>query len=211
LFRQGGESMPTGRGPKRASGRWDPALEGAILDATLAAVAELGYDRMTMDELAARAGVGKAAIYRRWSSKGEVVAQAIAHWRRSLGRAPSSDTGSLSGDLDALVEAIPDYDADDVNMFRVVMGVATAAMRDPALSAALDDLVLSVPRQVLRSVLDRAVSRGEISTERDLSLLPDAVLGLNLLRMISGRPLDRIYVRRVLDDVVLPLATAHQP
>ncbi|MEZ0052607.1 AcrR family transcriptional regulator [Mycobacterium sp. MAA66] len=200
--------MPTGRGPKRAAGRWDPSLEGAILDAALAAVAELGYDRMTMDDLAARAGVGKAAIYRRWSSKGEVVAEAIAHWRRSLGPSTTPDTGSLRGDLDALVEAVRDYNDNELNMFRVVIGVATAAMRDPVLSAALDDLVLSVPRQVLRSVLDRAVARGEISSELDLSLVPDAVLGLNVLRMISGRPVDRIYVRRVLDDLVLPLATA---
>ena len=63
--------MPTTRAPKRAAGRWDPTLEATILDATLAAVTELGYDRMTMDDLAARAGVGKAAIYRRWSSKGD--------------------------------------------------------------------------------------------------------------------------------------------
>lgn len=200
--------MPTTRAPKRAAGRWDPTLETTILDATLAAVTELGYDRMTMDDLAARAGVGKAAIYRRWSSKGEVVAQAIAHWRRSLGTAPAPDTGSLQGDLDALVDAVPDYDAKDIDTIRVVVGVATAAMSDPVLSAALDDLVLSVPRQVLRSILDRAVTRGEISSARDLTLLPDAVLGLNILRMISGRPIDRIYVRRVLDDVVLPLATA---
>ncbi|MUL47294.1 TetR/AcrR family transcriptional regulator [Mycobacterium sp. CBMA293] len=200
--------MPATRAPKRAAGRWNPALEGTILDATLAAVAELGYDRMTMDDLATRAGVGKAAIYRRWSSKGEVVAEAIAHWRRSLGPAPTPDTGTLRGDLDALVDAIHEYDAAEMNMFRVVIGVATAAMRDPVLSAALDDLVLSVPRQVLRSILDRAVTRGEISATRDVTLLPDAVLGLNILRMISGRPIDRIYVRRVLDDVVLPLATA---
>jgi AcrR family transcriptional regulator len=152
--------MPTGRGPKRAAGRWDPSLEGAILDAALAAVAELGYDRMTMDDLAARAGVGKAAIYRRWSSKGEVVAEAIAHWRRALGPSTTPDTGSLRGDLDALVEAVRDYNDNELNMFRVVIGVATAAMRDPVLSAALDDLVLSVPRQVLRSVLDRAVGGG---------------------------------------------------
>lgn len=200
--------MPASRTPKRAAGRWNPTLEGTILDATLAAVAELGYDRMTMDDIAARAGVGKAAIYRRWSSKGEVVAQAIAHWRRSLGPAPAPDTGTLRGDLDALVAAVPDYNVEEINMFRVVVGVATAAMHDPGLSAALDDLVLSVPRQVLRSILDRAVTRGEIPTTNDLTLLPDAVLGLNILRMISGRPIDRIYVRRVLDDVVLPLAAA---
>ncbi|OBJ38607.1 hypothetical protein A5630_28900 [Mycolicibacterium mucogenicum] len=198
--------MAATRSPKRGSGRWDPTLEGTILDAALAAVTDVGYDRMTMDEVAARAGVGKAAIYRRWASKGEVVAHAIAHWRRSLGPTPAPDTGTLRGDLDALVDAVPDYDAADVNMFRVVIGVATAAMHDPGLSAALDDLVLSVPRQILRSILDRAVARGEISIENDLALLPDAVVGLNVLRMISGRPIDRIYVRRVLDGLVLPLA-----
>ena len=200
--------MPTARAPKRTAGRWDPSLEGTILDATLTAVAELGYDRMTMDDLAARAGVGKAAIYRRWSSKGEVVAEAIAHWRRSLGATPTPDTGSLHGDLDALVQAVRDYNDNEIDTFQVVIGVATAAMHDPVLSAALDDLVLSAPRQVLRSVLDRAVRRGEIGAGRNLSLLPDAVLGLNVMRMMSGRPIDRIFVRRVIDDLVLPLATA---
>jgi AcrR family transcriptional regulator len=199
--------MPTGRGPKRAAGRWDPSLEGTILDAALAAVTELGYDRMTMDDLAARAGVGKAAIYRRWSSKGEVVAQAIAHWRRSRGPTSPPDTGSLRGDLDALVSAVQDYSEQEIDTVRVVIGVATAAMRDPALSAALEDLVLSVPRQIMLAVLERAADRGEISVERDLSLLPDTVLGLNVLRMLSGRPIDRSFVRQVLDDVVLPLAT----
>jgi AcrR family transcriptional regulator len=200
--------MTTGRGPKRTSGRWDPTLEGAILDAALAAVADVGYDRMTMDEVASRAGVGKAAIYRRWSSKGEVVAQAIAHWRRSRGPVVAPDTGTLRGDLDALIADIPDYSDAEIRVIRMVIGVAAAAMQDPSLAAALDDLVLSVPRQILRSVLDRAVSRGEIDAGRDLTLLPDTVLGLNVLRMIAGRPVDRVFARRVLDDVILPLATA---
>ncbi|MDH6244316.1 TetR/AcrR family transcriptional regulator [Mycobacterium sp. OTB74] len=199
--------MPTGRGPKRAAGRWDPSLEDTILDAALAAVTELGYDRITMDDLAARAGVGKAAIYRRWSSKGEVVAQAIAHWRQSRGPTSPPDTGSLRSDLDALVSAVQDYSEQEIDTIRVVIGVATAAMRDPALATALDDLVLSVPRQIMLAVLERAVDRGEISADRDLSLLPDTVLGLNVLRMLSGRPIDRSFVRQVLDDVVLPLAT----
>jgi hypothetical protein len=91
---------------------------------------------------------------------------------------------------------------------RVIAGVATAAAQDAVLAAALDELVLSTPRQLMRSVLDRAVARGEIPAGRDLTLVPDALLGLNLLRVITRRPIDRLWVRRVLEEVVLPLATA---
>ena len=80
------ESAGSGRVVRaRNPGRLDRSLDGAILDATLAGVAELGYDRLSMDDIASRAGVGKAAIYRRWPSKAVVVADAIAHWRRRLG------------------------------------------------------------------------------------------------------------------------------
>jgi hypothetical protein len=89
--------------------------------------------------------------------------------------------------------------------------VATAAMHNPVLAAALDDLVLSTPRQVVRAVLDHAVARGEITAGRDLSLIPDVALGLNVLRVMTGRPIDRVYVRRVLEDVILPLAGASAP
>lgn len=201
------QAAPTSRGA-RSRGRLDRSLDAAILDATLAGVAELGYDRLSMDDVASRAGVGKAAIYRRWPSKPVVVADAIAHWRRRLGPIEPPNTGSLRGDIEALVAAVPDLDDADSHMIRVVVGVATAAMHNPVLAAALDDLVLSAPRQVVRAVLDHAVARGEIPASRDLSLIPDVALGLNVLRVITGRPIDRVYVRRVLEDVILPLAGA---
>lgn len=194
--------------PRRARrpGRLDRSLDAAILDATLSGVAEVGYDRLSMDDVASRAGVGKAAIYRRWPSKAVVVADAIAHWRRRLGPVEPPNTGSLRGDIDAVVATTPDFDDADSQMIRVVVGVATAAMHNPVLAAALDDLVLSAPRQAVRAMLDRAVARGEIPAGRDLSLIPDALLGLNILRVITGRPIDRVYVRRILEDVILPLA-----
>jgi len=194
--------------PRRSPGRLDPSLDTAILDAALKGVAEHGYDRLSMDDLASRARVGKAAIYRRWPSKAEVVADAIAHWRRGLGPVDPPDTGSLRGDIDALVAAVPDLDDADLSTIEVIIGVATAAMHNPVLAAAMDDLVLSRPRQMIRVVLDHAVARGEIAASRDLSLVPDVALGLNVLRMITGRPIDRVFVRRVLEDVILPLATA---
>lgn len=201
--------QPTGASSRaRRPGRLDRSLDAAILDATLAGVAEVGYDRLSMDAVASRAGVGKAAIYRRWPSKAVVVADAIAHWRRRLGPLEPPNTGSLRGDIDALVAATPELNDADVQMIRVVVGVATAAMGDPVLAAALDDLVLSTPRHVIRAVLDHAVARGDIPAGRDLSLIPDVALGLNVVRVITGRPIDRVYVRRVLEDVILPLAGA---
>jgi hypothetical protein len=89
--------------------------------------------------------------------------------------------------------------------------VATVAVREPTLAAAIDELVLAQPRQMLKAVLDRAVGRGEISPDRDLTLVPDVVLGLNMLRVVTGRPVDRVFVRRVLEDIILPLVTASAP
>ncbi|OMC44062.1 TetR/AcrR family transcriptional regulator [Mycobacterium sp. IS-1264] len=209
MKRESGQASTSSR--SRSPGRLDRSLDAAILDATLAGVAEVGYDRLSMDDVASRAGVGKAAIYRRWPSKEVVVADAIAHWRRRLGPVEPPNTGSLRGDIDALVAATPDLNDADTHMIRVVVGVATAAMHNPVLAAALDDLVLSTPRQVVRAILDHAVARGEIPADRDLSLIPDVALGLNVLRVITGRPIDRVYVRRMLEDVILPMAGGPAP
>lgn len=204
----GRDAVANRRGRPRTPRGLDRSLDAAILDAALSGVAESGYDALTMDAVAARARVGKAAIYRRWSSKPEVVAAAIAHWRRGHGPGEAPDTGSLRGDIEALISAVPDYSTGELTTIGVIMGVATAATRDPLLAAALEDFVLSTPREILRSVLNRAVARGEVPADRDLTLVPDVALGLNFLRMVSGRPIDRLFVRRVLEDVVLPLATA---
>jgi AcrR family transcriptional regulator len=209
------QSVPAGekmRARRKQQGRnlrrLDRSLDAAILDAALAGVAQQGYDRISMDAIAARARVGKAAIYRRWPSKAAVVADAIAHWRRRLGPVEPPNTGSLRGDIEALVAAVPDFDDAELSTIKVVMGVATAATHDPVLAAALEDLALSQPRRMLTAVLDHAATRGEIPTGRDLTLAPDVIMGLNMLRLVTGRPIDRVFVRRVLEDVILPLANA---
>ncbi|AGZ49439.1 TetR/AcrR family transcriptional regulator [Mycobacterium kansasii] len=204
---------PLKRAPRvrRSPGRLDRSLDAVILEAALAGVAENGYDQLSMDDIASRARVGKAAIYRRWPSKAEVVADAIAHWRRGVGPVDPPNTGSLRGDIDALVAAVPDFEAADQATIRIIVGVATAAMHHPVLAAALDDLVLSRPRQLIRVMLDHAVARGEVPAGRDLTLIPDVAMGLNVLRVMTGRPVDRVFVRRVLEDVVLPLAIAPGP
>lgn len=160
-----------------------------------------------MDDIASRAHVGKAAIYRRWPSKAAVTAAAVVAWRRErFGVLAAPDTGTLRGDVEALLAAVPDVDAGDRGAVGLIMDVATAASRDAVLAAAVEEHVLAPPRQVLATVLARAAARGEIPPGRDLSLAPDVVLGLNMLRMVTGKPVDRAFARHVLETVILPLA-----
>jgi AcrR family transcriptional regulator len=184
----------------------DPSREAAILEAALEGLAEHGYDRLTMDEIAALAHAGKGALYRRWSSKAALVVDAVIAWR--LARAPIEvpDTGSVRGDLDAALAAMREFDERDQAMLGVFLGLVTAAHRDSVLAEVIDSNLLEMPRRALREVFDRGVRRGEISPDRDLSLVPDMIFGLNFLRSVTGKPLDRAFIRRVFDSVVLPLA-----
>jgi AcrR family transcriptional regulator len=191
--------------------RLDPARDAAILEAAFDGLAEVGYDRLSMDDIAARAHVGKAAIYRRWSTKADVVVAAMIRWREQMGAMTVPDTGSLRGDAEAIVAMVPDFGEEDRNVLGVLLGLATAAARDPALATALRDHALSRSRQALRAVLDRAVARGEIPPDRDLTLVPDILHGLNALRLMTGQPIDKAFIRRVFDDVILPLVTAPVP
>ena len=72
----------------------------------------------------------------------------------------------------------------------------------------MDAQLLSMPRRALRQVLERAADRGEIPAGRNLDLAPDVVIGLNLLHIITGHPVDRTFMHRVLYEVLLPLVTA---
>lgn len=200
----GGERRTTvGSGGRRL----DRSRDVAILRAAIEGLAEVGYDRLTMDDVAARAHAGKGAIYRRWPSKAALVVDAVMAWREEMGTVAVPDTGSLAGDIDAVVAAVPAAGDADREQLSVIAAVLTAASRDPELGAAVSEHVLERPRQGVRELLDRAVRRGEIPPDRDLDLLPDLLVGLSLTRLVTGRVPDREFVRRVFDQVVLPLAT----
>ncbi|MGO9971298.1 MAG: TetR/AcrR family transcriptional regulator [Solirubrobacteraceae bacterium] len=192
--------------PAHRGGRpLDPARDAAILQAALDGLADLGYDRLSMDEIATRAHAGKGALYRRWPSKAALVVDAILDWREAQAPITAPDTGSLRGDLDAMIQAVPDFDDAAKQQIAVFHGLATAANRDPELKAAFSTQLLERPRWVIGEVLERAVARGEISAELDLELIPDIIIGLNLVRMVTGEFPDRSYVQRVLNTIIYPL------
>ena len=197
----------TPRPVSRAGRPRDPSLDQAILCAALDGLADLGYDRLSMDEIASRAHAGKGALYRRWPSKAAVVVAAMIAWREQTVPLRTPDTGTLKGDLEAIIAAIPDFDQAARQQMAVLIGLASAASRDSELRTALADNLLARPRRLLRDVLDRAVLRGEIAADCDLELLPDIVIGLNVLQVMLGETPDRKHVSRVLNTIIYPLVT----
>jgi AcrR family transcriptional regulator len=195
---------------QRTDGRLDRSRDPAILNAALAALTEHGYDATNMNDIAARAGVGKAAIYRRWSSKAALITDVLVHWRPDLLSDEAPDTGSLTGDFDALVERAARND-DDLISNDLVLRVALEAAHDPELATALDNLMLHKGRRVVSAVLRQAAARGEVSADRDWSLVADVVTAMGLMRVIGGQTVDAKFVRQVIDALVLPAVRAPDP
>lgn len=188
---------------QRTVGRLDRSRDPAILNAALAALTENGYDATNMDDIAARAGVGKAAIYRRWSSKAALITDVLVYWRPDLRTDDAPDTGSLAGDIEALIERAVAYDNGLITN-DLVLRVALEATRDPQLATALDDLMLLRGGRQISTILARAVARGEIAADRDWSMVADVLTAMSLLRVLNGRTVDANFLRQVTDTLVLP-------
>ncbi|BBY44821.1 TetR/AcrR family transcriptional regulator [Mycolicibacterium celeriflavum] len=188
---------------QRTEGRLDRSRDPAILDAALAALKEHGYDAANMNDIAACAGVGKAAIYRRWSSKAALMTDALVYWRPDLLTDDSPDTGSLEGDLDALIERA-ERNEDAMVSFDLILRVALEAVHDRELASALDDLMLLRGRRKISAILQRAADRGEISASRDWSLVADVTTAMSLMRVVNGQRVDSTFIRQVIETLVMP-------
>jgi AcrR family transcriptional regulator len=160
-----------------------------------------------MTDVAARAGVGKAAIYRRWLSKAALVTDALVYWRPDLMSDDAPDTGSLTGDFELLVERAARND-DDLISNDLVLRVSVEATHDPELGTALDDLLPQKGRRMILAILKQAAARGEISGDRDWSLVADVLTAMALMRVVSGQTVDAKFVRQVIDTLVLPAVRA---
>lgn len=181
-----------GRGPGRPR---DRAAGDAILDATLKLLAEEGYEGLTTDRIAAVAGVGKATIYRRWSSKEEVVAAAAM---RLSAEVPTPDTGDLEADLRAIAEGLAAVFAQPATA-RLVAALLARMPHDPALAENLRQGFLAARRRAAHVVLERAGERGEIASGVDLEIAVDLLAAPFYYRMlVTGTSIDR----RFADDVV---------
>ena len=174
----------------------------AICDATLALLLEVGYDRMSMDAVAARAHASKATIYRRWAGKQELVLDAVKS--RGPGLTVPEDTGSLRGDLVATyrsaVRGSAGQDAD------LIAGVLRAMRSAPELADCVRSQVVESKCDVSRTIVARAVERGELPATTDPLILHEVASALWFHRvLVVGADVDDAFIAHVVDDVLMPL------
>lgn len=178
----------------------------AILAAALALLEERSLAEMTMDDIAARAQVSKASVYRRWPSKGTLAFDAfMSDFRR---RQPEPDTGTLRGDLHRAlrgwVRAVRRAET-----ARTLRGLIAEVQRDPDLAGAWRERFVEPLRARHRLILERAVARGELSPTVDGEVLIDLLYGPAYHRLLHGHlPLTDRFVDEVVDAVVAAAAAS---
>ncbi|HZC53560.1 MAG TPA: TetR/AcrR family transcriptional regulator [Mycobacterium sp.] len=190
---------------RHRGGRYlDSSRDLVLREAALALLAEVGYDRLTMDAVAARARAGKTTIYRRWQGKAELVVDSL-HSLKGVPEIP--DSGSLLRDLRALAESITS--AESQFGARVTTGMVSALARDAELRQVFQEKFITPRMAGFRTVFERAVARGEMPGGHDLDLLARLFPALALQQLVmSGELPGTRFACQIMDEVVYPLATA---
>jgi AcrR family transcriptional regulator len=192
--------------PERQMGRpRDERTDRAILEATRALMAEVGVYEFRTADLAARAGVGKGAIYRRYGSKDELVTAAIASLVSEEIVVP--DTGSTRNDLLVLMrEAVEVYRGSGAG--RLMPNLVGAMAQKPTLAKAVREGFLAGRRAALSEVLTRGIERGDLRPDLDVELALDVLGGPLFYRLlITGGPIDERLAEGVADLVLRGFGT----
>jgi AcrR family transcriptional regulator len=171
--------------PVRAAGRpRDARTDAAILSATLDLFSEVGFEGMSIEAVAARAGVGKTTIYRRWPSKEAIVVAAVG---TSLsGTEPAVDTGSVAGDLAAMAKRAHCFLARTLSG-QVLPQMMCHVAADTALGRLYAEQVLEPKRRRLIETLERGRARGELRQDLDLAVAADSILALLVFLRLTRR------------------------
>ncbi|QNP68766.1 TetR/AcrR family transcriptional regulator [Streptomyces roseirectus] len=187
--------------------RITPLRASQVYEAVLGLLREVGYDALTMEAVAARSRAGKATLYRQWGGKPQLVIAALRH-RRPL-RTEAIDTGTLRGDLHALVEQAGEDKL--VHDARLHLGVGGAILDNTELRRSLRESVLEPVLADMAAMLRRAVRRGEVRADCPaLDLVPRTLCSLIIARLLlSDEPMDVAEARRHLDGLLLPALGIH--
>ena len=185
-----------------SKGRGRPRTEGtrvAVVQALIALVAEQGFAKTSMDEVADRAGVSKATIYRRWPSKHALIVD--AH-RALFDATDAPDTGTLRGDLLALLDRVA-----DVMEQPAVIGMMQASVGEMMTNAEVAEVfraqVMEPRLELIHAVFARADKRGDLRPGVDWRVMAYALIGSNVFRVsIMGEPPDREANRRLVEMIV---------
>jgi AcrR family transcriptional regulator len=189
------------RGPGRPR---DPSYDQAILNATLEILNAKGYAGLTIDGVAAKTGVGRPTIYRRWRSKPALVIAALA---QAPSLSPAPDTGALRDDLLA-------FQRDQVRLMdqpasrRITAGLVADLVADPELAETYLTDYVGLRQASVSQALQRGIARGELRPDADLSLIYDLLIGTLFMRsVVRGERLGPDIAAQMVDLVLAAFGT----
>ncbi|MFD9222247.1 TetR/AcrR family transcriptional regulator [Streptomyces sp. NPDC002730] len=190
------KAVRTGRTGRPRSAEAD----AAILDATRAALVELGWSKLTMGDVATRAGVAKTTLYRRWANKNELVVDAVAVLFDEL---ELPDRGSLTADVQGVVLQFAAL-LNRPETKTALMAVVAESTSDDALRVRIRSAIVDRQKRLVVEGRERAQARGELPYEEDseaaarnTDLIFDVVAGAVVHRaLVSAEPVDEEWARR---------------
>lgn len=197
-----GAALPS-RPRSRAGRKRDPGRDQVILDAALAVLAEHGYDGMTIDLVAVRAGSARATVYRRWATKDDLVLAAVArmsHDDVNLEELP--DTGTLRGDMVAMI--LPLSDEEQQVRIQAMAALLSLSRTDGRLAQAATGAGIGPWIEVNRILMQRAVDRGEFPPPSDLDTLAELIPMMCVSRAVQRLPITREFSLGLIDGVIIP-------
>jgi AcrR family transcriptional regulator len=202
---EGAEPATEQPGGSRRPGRpRDVRHDQKILDSTLELLREHGYGGLTIDGVAARAGVGRPTIYRRWPSKPALVVAAMVDSQRLA--IPEIDAGSLRADLLTVQRHQIELMNRPSNR-RITAGLIADLTTDPVLSDSYVQQYLEPRRAAVWRVLQRGVDRGELDPDADFALIYELLIGPLFIRsVVWGQPLGPDVAENTVDVIVTAFA-----
>ncbi|MFF1912290.1 TetR/AcrR family transcriptional regulator [Streptomyces sp. NPDC058239] len=195
--------------PLRTGRPRSAAADEAILEATRASLVDLGWSKLTMSDVATRAGVAKTTLYRRWAGKNELVVDAVAVLFDEL---ELPDLGSLSADVQAVVLQFAAL-LERPETQTALMAVVAESTRDEALRARIRSAIVDRQKRLVLLGRERAQARGELpyekspeSAARNADLIFDVIAGAVVHRtLVSAEPVDATWARSFTSLLLLGL------
>ncbi len=179
----------------------DAVREGEILRVVLSLLAESGIEGVTFEEVARRARASKRTLYLRWSTKQEMVVAAIKAGPASGNKPEPIDTGSLRGDLLALLDRL---EATMEAGSSVSLTILQAGLRDPELCEHIEESAGPTGARLTDAVLRSAIDRGELPASADPFAFEEVAAAVLVIRKLNGLSTDVAYREALVDAVLIP-------
>jgi len=179
----------------------DGKRDEAIQSAAIELMQEVGYERCTIEAIAAKAHASKATIYRRWKNKQELLVSAVN--RHTFCTPPEVDQGNLRDDLIEMIsEKIKNLKGPDGAVVSVLL---TAAKNDPELGKLIPISIRESQDDTVMHIIDRGIKRGEISKDANIELLLEILPGIFTYRIfMTHQPVNRKFIEQLVDGILIP-------